>query len=156
QTLMAQPVDPKTFENRGDLFPTGAEQVAAGANPGDFYYSISKQGILSYQTGAGGDLMQYVWFDRAGKQQQPVSGPVRRGNSVALSMDGKWLATERIASGAVTVDLWFTDLEHGNRESRFTFDASRNVRPVFSPDASRVAFASGRTGIGNLYLRASN
>src|SRR5262249_6715520 len=130
QTLMAQPVDPKTFENRGDLFSTGAEQVAAGANPGDFYYSISKQGILSYQTGAGGDLMQYVWFDRAGKQQQPVSGPVRRGNSVALSMDGKWLATERIASGGVSVDLWITDLDHGNRESRFTFDASRNLRPV--------------------------
>src|SRR5215469_11494727 len=64
-TLMAQPVDPKTMEFKGELFPV-AEQVAPGPNPSDELYSISENGILVIQTGAG--LLrgrQYIWKDRA-------------------------------------------------------------------------------------------
>ena len=53
-------------------------------------------------------------------------------------------------------NLWITDAEHGT-ESRFTFDASDNVHPVWSPDGIKVAFGSNRGGgTYNLYQRASN
>jgi Tol biopolymer transport system component len=47
------------------------------------------------------------------------------------------------------------DLEHGT-ESRFTFHASSNRFPVWSPDGGRVVFASDRNVHYDLYQRASN
>ena len=49
-TLMAQPVDPKTLEPKGDLFPV-AEQVLRGRTVGDEFYSTSANGTLIYETG---------------------------------------------------------------------------------------------------------
>jgi serine/threonine protein kinase len=157
QTLMAQPLDPKSLETKGDLFPVGlVEQVASGRNPGDYSYSISTQGILTYQTGAGGGGgRQYLWFDRAGKEAGSVGGAVRSINSFALSPDGKRLVTERMSQGASS-DLWITELERSNTESRFTFDNSRNTHPVWSPDSSKVVFTSSRGGNYSLYQRAAN
>lgn len=52
QTLMAQPVDPKTLDPKGDLFPV-AEQVSRGRNTSDELYSTSTNGMLVYATGGG-------------------------------------------------------------------------------------------------------
>jgi Tol biopolymer transport system component len=58
--------------------------------------------------------------------------------------------------GAGKVDLWITELEHGP-ESRFTFDASANAAPIWSPDGNYVVFASNRGGaVTNLYRKAAN
>jgi Tol biopolymer transport system component len=157
QTLMAQPLDPKSLEATGDLFPAGrVEQVASGRNPADYSYSISTQGVLTYQTSAGGGGgRQYLWFDRAGKEVASVGGAVRSINSFALSPDGKRLVTERMSQGASS-DLWITELERSNTEARFTFDNSRNTHPVWSPDSSKVVFSSSRGGNYSLYQRAAN
>ena len=77
-------------------------------------------------------------------------------NSFSISPDGKRLATEHPSDSGSGTELWLADLEHGN-ESRFTFNASLNDGPVWSPDGARIAFESNR-GDGNarLYLRRSN
>jgi eukaryotic-like serine/threonine-protein kinase len=155
-TLMAQPVDPKSFEAKGDLFPVAPEQVSAGLNPGDYLFSASGNGVLIYQTGGSGTGQRHLWFDRAGKNLGAVGGTVRSQNTFALSPDGKRVVIEGVAQQSGNSDLWITDLEHSNRESRFTFDAYSNRNPVWSPDGSKVAFASSRGGVYNLYQRASN
>lgn len=154
QTLMAQPVDPHDFAAKGDLFPV-AEQVSHGANPGDFFYSISTQGMLIYQPGAGGGGTQHFWFDRSGKEMDAVGGVVQS-RDFALSLDAKRMVVERETGS--NRDLWITDLEHGNTESRFTFEPGLNSFPVWSPDRAKVVYGSnrGNGAVMNLYQRASN
>ena len=126
--------------------------VANGSN----LYSLSDNGLLIYQAGGRAAGREHVWFDRAGKAMGAVGTVVRGQNSFALSPDGTRVAIERSAGTGVDTDLWITDLEH-NTESRFTFDRSLNSFPVWSPDGSKIAFASNRRGgIYNLYQRASN
>ena len=67
QTLMAQPVDPKSLEFRGDVFPV-AEAVSRGPNNGSKLYSLSENGLLIDQTGGKTAGRQHLWFDRAGKE----------------------------------------------------------------------------------------
>lgn len=52
-------------------------------------------------------------------------------------------------------DIWLHDLARAS-PSRFTYHASRDLAPVWSRDAGRIAFASTREGASNLYLKDSN
>jgi eukaryotic-like serine/threonine-protein kinase len=49
-------------------------------------------------------------------------------------------------------DIWLLELSRGI-STRLTSDAAYDWRPVWSPDGSRVAFASNRKGPMNLYQR---
>jgi Tol biopolymer transport system component len=60
-----------------------------------------------------------------------------------------------IRGNGINTDLWITELERGT-ESRFTFNASRNLAPIWSPDGNYVAFASDRGGSMDLYRKAAN
>jgi Tol biopolymer transport system component len=152
-TLMAQPVDPKTMEFKGDLFPV-AERVSSSRNPTDRLFSISENGILVFQAGGGPLGRQHIWKDRTGKELGPAGGVMTSGNNFPLSPDGKRFVTMRGREGGVT-DLWITDLEHST-DSRLTTDASVNGPAIWSPDGSKVVFLSNRSGGENLYQRASN
>ena len=48
--------------------------------------------------------------------------------------------------------VWLYDSSNGSR-SRFTFSPSYNVTPHWSPDGTRILFASNRTGLFKLYVR---
>ena len=61
QTLMAQPMDPKTLEAKGDPFAVTASPIGTGQNPGDFSYSISGQEFLRQ------DLSHYLNRDFRGE-----------------------------------------------------------------------------------------
>jgi Tol biopolymer transport system component len=50
-------------------------------------------------------------------------------------------------------DLWLLD---GVRTSRFTFDATNDRVPVWSPDGTRIVFQSNRTGAGDLYQKLTS
>ena len=155
RTLMAQPVDPNSLAAQGEIFPM-VEQVSQGYDYGSRLYSVSESGVLVYQNGGAGEGRQHTWFDRTGKEVGRAAGTMRSLNSFSVSLDGKRLATEHPADSGSGTDLWLADLEHGT-ESRFTFDASLNSSPVWSPDGSRIAFESNR-GDGNarMYQRFSN
>jgi Tol biopolymer transport system component len=52
-------------------------------------------------------------------------------------------------------DVWLLNLMRGGL-TRFTFDTAVDNTPVWSPDASRIAFSSIRNGPYNLYIGASS
>jgi len=52
-------------------------------------------------------------------------------------------------------DIWLIDAARGV-PTRFTYDAALDHDPLWSPDGSRVVFASNRTGINNLFWKSSS
>ena len=154
-TLMAQPVDPTTMQPAGELFPI-AEQVSTGLASGSYgMFAVSANGLLVYETGTSGTERQLIWYDRSGKVLSNLGSRARLAG-IALSPDEKRLLVSRpVPSQTRLSDLWMYDLERGT-ESRFTFHASFNDGPVWSPDGTQVAFASSRNGVPNLYLKAAN
>src|SRR5439155_4676879 len=66
-TLMAQPLDSKTLQPAGDLFPV-AERVSIGPHPSHALASISGNGVLVYWSGGSFGENQLAWYDRSGKR----------------------------------------------------------------------------------------
>src|SRR5262249_44483573 len=92
------------------------------------------------------------WLDRSGRIVSTVGAPGTF-RDIELSPDGKRIALTRPING--NTDVWLIDAIRGG-PTRFTFDASLDQRPIWSPDGKRVAFASNRSGVYNLYTKASN
>jgi eukaryotic-like serine/threonine-protein kinase len=144
--LFRQPFDTATLELTGDPVPV-AEQVLSDVS-GLGAFSVSETGVLAYQTSVRDQDLQLVWVDRSGKLIGPVASPgTYRG--LDLSPDGKRVAVHRHDGNGG--DIWIFDSTGGPMQ-RVTFDASlENSSPVWSPDGSRLAFASRRNGKSGLY-----
>jgi len=150
-TLMAQAFDAASLALTGAPFRV-AEHVGRGQS-NNAYFSVSDTGVLVYQSG-GTAKTQLVWCDRNGKQ---LGSPGPPGDYFypALSPDEKRVAIGRDDAQTSTTDIWLLDLQRGI-PSRFTFDPARNISPVWSPDGSRIVFASNRDGPMNLYQKLSS
>jgi serine/threonine protein kinase/Tol biopolymer transport system component len=154
-TLMAQPLDPKSFKPTGDAF-TIAEGVGSTRNYALNYahFTTSANGALAYRSGFGGGQTQLKWFDSAGKLLRVVGARARYSN-VVLSRDATRAAVVESDRQTLNTDLWLFDLARGI-PTQFTFHEGQNWDPVWSPDGSRVAFSSNRDGPYNLYLKDSS
>jgi Tol biopolymer transport system component len=152
-TLMAQSFNPKTLTLADEPFPV-AERVESSIVPGSFAFSISDTGVLAYGIGAGNSAdLQMVWLDRQGKAVGTV-GPPGNYRGLDLAPDGQHVAAHRHDGNGG--DVWITDASRGTT-SRFTLDASQdNSSPIWSPDGTRIVFASLRSGKWGLYVKPSN
>ena len=117
-------------------------------------FAVSEAGPVAYRA-SGRAARQLTWVDRAGKAVGVASEPDANESreSPELSPDGRRVAVQRTVQG--NTDIWLRDLLRGGM-TRLTFDAALDVVPVWSPDGMRIAFTSNRTGVYNLYLKASN
>jgi Tol biopolymer transport system component len=116
-------------------------------------FSVSANGSVAYRTG-GLELRQAAWFDRSGKLLNTIGGP----DSASLvypeiSPDGLRLALDRTVDN--NRDVWLIDFSHGGM-MRLTFDAGLDETPVWSPDGSRLAFASTRNGTMDLFAKPAS
>jgi len=150
--LLAQPFDAKQLQLAGEPFSV-AERVGYEASFSWGAFSASNNGVLVYDPIGPSLSDQLTWFDREGKRLGAVGSPVGVHYQPWLSPDEKSVAIEQFDL-QLTFDIWLIDLSRG-APSRFTFDPANDQYPVWSPDGSRIAFASSRNGLLNLYLKVA-
>ena len=154
-TLMAQRFNPNRLQLTGEPVRI-AEEVAYNPSNGRTTVSVSENGVLVYRTGGVGGLptSELAWFDRDGKRIGSAGGPGLYMRP-ALSPDGKRIAVQRRDAQTGADDIWLIDLARSTL-LRFTFGSFNQTHPVWSPDGSRIVFASDRDGTSNLYQKTSS
>ncbi len=93
-----------------------------------------------------------VWLDRSGRESERLPLPPGPYQSVYLSPDGERAVVVRRSSPSES-DLWLVDLE-GMAMTRLTHGSGLVDRPTWSPDGSRIAFATDRDGHWDIYEKA--
>jgi dipeptidyl aminopeptidase/acylaminoacyl peptidase len=154
---MAQPFDTRRFELTGEAVPI-AEQVSnVGFSAATDVLVYGKGSASVLAVGIRGVIQgQLTWFDREGKVLGAFGDPGSY-RTLALSPDGKRVAFDRGSPENVeTRNIWLYDSVRGVT-TRFTFDSEWDQYPTWSPDGSRIIFASRRGGVYyDLYQKASN
>jgi Tol biopolymer transport system component len=146
-TLVAQKLSEKRLELTGDV-----ETIATGLTNAFTGISASETGMLVYETG-GAQTRQLTWLDRAGKVLGSA-GPAGLYNRVALSPDGRYVAVQ-VGNESQPSNLWTIEFARGS-STRFSFGASTDVDPVWSPDGSRLVFSSNRGGHFDVYQKSAS
>jgi serine/threonine protein kinase len=139
--LWAIPFSVDTMKATGNPFPI-AENLHDS--------SIATDGTLVYlEEPAGTGLQRLVWRDREGKPLGSIGQPQNEVRYPALSPDGKRVA---VRSGR---DIWIHEVGRPVR-TRLTTDDAYDTQPTWSPTGDRIAFASGRTGDRDIYVKRAD
>jgi dipeptidyl aminopeptidase/acylaminoacyl peptidase len=135
-TLLAQPFDlaghhvtaePRAIARRVTSFgPTGAAD-----------FSVSRRGVLAYQTFS--NRSQFIWVDRTGKHLSTASPADINASYVRLSPDGRWLATAPFDIDRGVSEIWLYDASSGAGR-KVVFGPAISHVPVWSPDSSRLVY----------------
>ncbi len=154
QALMTQPFDDRQLRLTGD--PTLiADRIGYYLNYG--FFSASTNGILIFRN-SGSQFSQPTLYDSQGKVLSRESQKGTFGG-VALSPDGTRAAIAWKSSphpSLMQPDIWLLDFAR-NTNMRFTFAQTWNVNPIWSPDGSRIIFASSRDGnVFNIYQKPAS
>jgi len=142
-TLMAVPFDLQALEVTGD--PVQVLQGVRHTPGGSADYSLAEDGTLVYVEGEGGTLTfpgKPVWVNRnGGEVESIVEDTLEFPRYPRISPDGRLLA---ITTGQGDAGgLWVYDLG-GQPPYPLSLEGG-NVRPVWTPDGKKVAFASGES-----------
>jgi Tol biopolymer transport system component len=153
RTLLAQPFDLKHFALTGEATVILPEirylpQVKRAI------FAVSDQGLLLAQTGSEATFSQLAWFDRKGNSVGAVGKPDVYGN-VFLASDGRSVATDKTDVASLNIDIWTYELQRDGSK-RLTFDPALDSVPIWSPDATRLVFASNRQTYFGLYVKNSD
>ena len=142
ETLLAQRFD-LTRMTLIDEPVVVANGMGTGAGNGRAAFAASRNGVLAYRPQSGGVYTTTLtWLDRSGKSIGHVGSPNLH-RAIAVSPDGTRVAVQ--IGWTVGSDIWVTDFIRGI-PTRLTSDPSNEEWPVWSPDGTRIAFASNRDG----------
>jgi len=101
-------------------------------------FSAAQNGTVVFDTSAGAAKSVLTWMDRSGKQLGQVGVPTVQCNP-ALSPDGSRIALDISDAKAQAVETWIERTD-GSGSSRFTFDSSEDVVPLWSHDGRTIAY----------------
>ncbi len=150
--MFAQRFDARTLKLDGEASVVAqGVQINARFMGGTGAFSVSQTGALIYQTGVI-VRSRLSWFDRSGRGAGTLGEPADY-LDVALSPDASRLLVSVLNPQIGTRDLLLFDTASGARE-RVTSGTTDDFAPVWSPDASRIAFTSARDGRIDIYERA--
>ncbi len=116
--------------------------------------SIALDGTLVYFEGAAvTGLERLVWFDREGNPLGTIGQPQNVIRYPALSPDRKRVAV--LGSEGGPPDIWIHEVDRPVK-TRLTTDDEADLWPTWSPTGDRLAFASGRTGRRDIYVKQAD
>jgi len=152
--LMAQRFDATAFKLSGDPLqlpdqPTTVFDPTISYTAGKLV-SISRAGAIAYFS-APPVKSSATTFDLAGHVKGKVSLGDAQFSAFEISPDGAHAVAVRSVS-ANESSLWLIDMVHGGA-TPLSAGAGRNDTPVWSPDGTRVVFASDRDGPTDIYLK---
>src|SRR4030095_8540744 len=142
-----------------DKIPYSASGAAAfsASHTGVLIYRSTPQPIAQSAPGTApvGTVLNLplVWVDRSGKKLDQLAAAAGWAG-VDLSPNGKRVAAHR--HDAAGGDAWI--FEPGQTApAKFTFDATQDSSmPVWTPDGTRVAFSSQRSGKWGIYIKLAD
>ena len=106
-------------------------------------FTVAQNGTVIYNESAGATKSVLTWMDRSGKELGRIGKPAIQCNP-ALSPDGTRIALDVSDPKANAVEVWIEHID-GTVSSRFTFDGSEDVIPVWSHDGSTVVYRKNGT-----------
>jgi serine/threonine protein kinase/Tol biopolymer transport system component len=151
-TLMARRFDARGLRFTGEPFPVAERILCSPSDRANM--SVSTNGTLVYQAGSLGIRNELVWVDRAGRTLGSV-GPPAAYHDPDLSPDGQRLAYSLTDPTSGNDDIWVRDLRR-DVASKLTFDPGSEVWPVWSPDGTRLAYASDAKGSFGILARPAS
>src|SRR5207244_1171925 len=125
-------------------FPVAERVGSDPLYPARLNVSVSDSGVLVFDPSVNRQNSQILWVDCGGKQIGSL-GVWAGGSGPRLSPDEKRVAADREDPQTSNTDLWLSDVTGGNA-ARFTFDPALDQYPLWSPDGSRIVWASTREG----------
>src|SRR5262249_20149677 len=152
-TLFAAPFDVGRLDVEGPFVPV-LEHVGANDATGAAQVSVSDTGTAAYMLGQAASLLAPIeWLDRSGNVK-PLRTAASDWSNPQFSPTGRDLAVD-INDGKQT-DVWMYDWSRDTL-TRVTLDAGEHWRPVWTPDARRIAFSWAQPGASqNLYWRRAD
>jgi eukaryotic-like serine/threonine-protein kinase len=145
--LMAQPFDAQRLELSGAPMSI-AEDVATYNVWQRALFSTSNSGHLVFQARIN-RLLQPVWADRSGKILEPLSEPSAIIGS-DISHNGQKIVFVIDDPHDDTTNIWSYDVRSRVR-TRLTFERPIAYFPIWSPDDTRIDFASNRLGLTQVF-----
>jgi serine/threonine-protein kinase len=138
--LWAAPFDLSHLELTGSPLSVldGVHEVTRAVTGPTAYYAVADEGSLVYVPGQAVGGTTLAWVDREGRETAWTEEEILQ--NPRLSPDGTRLAVT-VASREGR-DIWVYEVDRGTR-TRLTFGGGVNTEPIWSPDGTRIAFASG-------------
>jgi len=116
-------------------------------------FSAGRDAVLAQAAGEV-SLSRLVWYDRSGKDISD-SAPTDTYSNVAISPDGKYIATDKTDTTNENTDVFIYDPARRSFR-RLTFDPGIDAVPVWSPDGSQIAFTSSRGRNFGIYVKPAD
>jgi Tol biopolymer transport system component len=108
---------------------------------------------MIYQAGAAVEGNQITWTDMKGQKIASLGEPAQHDDPIRLAPDNNSVAVAIFDPRVGTPDVWIYDSKRHLR-SRFTTDTAADNNPIWSPDGTRIVFASSRRGHVDLFMKS--
>jgi eukaryotic-like serine/threonine-protein kinase len=145
RTMRAVAFNPDTLAVHGT-------PVEVMSEPGSAYFEASRTGTLIFLRGvAAVTPATVVWVDREGREE-PLGTPTMPYTYPRLSPDGRRVGLD---VGGPNRDIYVWDIGRRVLE-RLTTDPSEDGMVRWSPDGSKIAYASSRYGVPNIFWQPAD